>query len=273
MRTPARRRLARAMLVVVSQSVSVVPPSYALVPLTAVNLVAIGPRVIPPPGLIYSTNPEVAEGSDNCSYFVKGPDSSIVVAELLGCLLAEEVGLTVPPVAAARYGDDVFAGSRLVPDVLRNVMPALRRPELVLNFGDLFNTIVVDAWLVNTDRNSGNCLASKGRDARVLLVMIDFEKSVALRGPYPIVNSANVAEARLWPSGELGTFLRGAKPAFPPPDVCHRIASVTERRLNELFDTLEGGVGPVAWRDNSIQALLSRRQSITEIAGRIWNAN
>ena len=242
-------------------------------PLTTVNLVTLGPAVKPPPGLVFSTNPEVAEASDAHSYFVKGPELGVVVAELLGCLIAEEVGLRVPPVAAARLGTDVLAGSQEVPDVIRYVMPALRRRELVINFNDLFSTIVVDAWLVNTDRNSGNCLASKGPDGKILLVMIDFEKSVALRGPHPLVESANVDEGRLWPRGELGTFLSTCKGVFPPPEMCHRIGSVTEGRLNQLFDAVQLAVAPIPWSESSIKTLLNRGKSITQIAGRIWQTH
>src|SRR5258708_4339649 len=126
---------------------------------TATQLITLDERVQGRPGLVYSTEPRRAEGANGISYFVKGPALEIVFAEIAGCLLAREVGLTVPEVAACHLQDDVFAGSQQIEDAIREIDPWLPRPQKIQNFGELFETVVVDAWLANKDRNIGNVLA------------------------------------------------------------------------------------------------------------------
>ena len=76
------------------------------------NLDTLGGAVSAPDGVIYSTSPKRAEGADSFSYFVKGPSQEIVFAELAGCLLAREVGLLVPDVAACAFDNDIYCGSQ-----------------------------------------------------------------------------------------------------------------------------------------------------------------
>ena len=93
--------------------------------------------------------------------------------------------------------------------------------EVVANFADLYNAVVVDVWLANTDRNAGNCVAFRGPDDRIRLVMIDFEKSATLRGLHPIMQSNQVSDNELWPTGELGALMKAVRPASPLVRVRH----------------------------------------------------
>ncbi len=99
------------------------------------------------------------------------------LGQIAGTLLAREVGLSVPDIAACYLSGETYAGSRKVEDAIREIDPWLARPQKVPNFGQLFETVVVDGWLANKDRNIGNVLARPIGGSRVEFVMIDFEKS------------------------------------------------------------------------------------------------
>lgn len=142
----------------------------------------------------------------------------MVFAEISGCVLAREVGLTVPDVAACYLADETYAGSQKVDDALREIDPWLSRPPKVANFGELFETIVVDAWLANKDRNIGNILARPIGGSHVEFVIIDFEKSRALRRT-PTISSTMLGSRELWPSGELGRVVSQRKPSTARPYV------------------------------------------------------
>ncbi len=240
--------------------------------LTVVDVMTAG-DVEAPEGLVYHTHPRLSEAADGNSYFIKGPEQNTVVAELLGCLLAAEAGLPVPVVVAAKTPDAVYAGSKEVENAVRDVMPILRRTEQVANFSDLFDAIVVDAWLANNDRNAYNCLAVKHRDHRFRIVLIDFERSETVKGPHPIMQASAVEPRTLWPTGVLGAFLKARKPAFPPPAMCSRITTLPEARVIALFDAVEEAVGAVPWRESSVHALLSRRERIAAIMDQVWQVS
>lgn len=82
-----------------------------------VDLITIDEEVTSGSGLVYSTNPRAALGSDGETYFVKGPDAAVAFAELAGCVLANSVGLTVPCAKACSFADQTFAGTRMVSSV------------------------------------------------------------------------------------------------------------------------------------------------------------
>ena len=62
-------------------------------------------------GLVYSTQPRRAVGSNGVDYFVKGPDPEIVFAELAGCSLARAVGIPVAAVDLCMFEGQRYAGS------------------------------------------------------------------------------------------------------------------------------------------------------------------
>jgi hypothetical protein len=240
--------------------------------LEAIDLVTLDSSVSAPEGIVYSTSPRRAHGSDGADYFVKGPEPEVVFAELAGCLLASAVGLSVAPVSVARFEGQSYCGSRKVADLGRNLRPLLSVPTRVENFSSLFAVIVVDIWLVNPDRNPGNVLGKQLNGGRVELVMIDFEKSHALR-PNPIVTSPTIAPKTLWPSGELGTFLKSTRPMQPPPQIVSKIVSFSREEANliSLIQTVTDAFQPVAWAPNSVQVLRSRGAAIATLAEEVWD--
>jgi hypothetical protein len=236
------------------------------------DLLTLDSVVSAPEGIVYSTSPRRAEGTDGHSYFVKGPDVEIAFAELAGCAFAAEVGLIVPEIAVCTFGDDRYCGSRKVADALRDVAAWLKRPLKIRNHVDLYAVIVVDAWLGNVDRNLGNVLGRSTHGSEIEVVMIDFEKSKALR-PNPIIESTMVKAQSLWPTGELGQALKAAKPLHPPQQIVERVRQVNQSKCKEIVDSVVSRLGPVAWADNSIEAVFRRAGRITEIAGEVWKQN
>jgi hypothetical protein len=239
--------------------------------LRQIDLLTLDSRVGAPEGIIYSTSPRRAEGSDNASYFVKGPEPEVVFAELAGCLLAMEVGLSVPEVAVCRYGETIYCGSCKVTNALRDVSPWLKQPLNVRNFGDLYDAIVVDAWLANNDRNLGNVLGRPAGGSEIELVMIDFEKSKALR-PNPLIESGQVDSHSLWPTGELGGILRQRKPLTPPAAIVERVREIG-RNCASLIAEVGDKFGPVEWAGNCTEALSRRAVRIDEIVRQVWTSH
>lgn len=236
------------------------------------DLLTFDSVVSAPEGIVYSTSPRRAEGIDGHSYFIKGPEIEVAFAELTGCLFAIEAGLIVPEVAVCNFGDEKYCGSRRVADSLRDVAAWLKRPQKIKNHDDLYAVIVVDAWLGNVDRNFGNVLGRSTHGSEIEVVMIDFEKSKALR-PNPIIESGLASPQSLWPTGELGQVLRATKPLHPPQRMVDRIRQVTENQCEEIVESVVSKLGPVAWAENSVQAVSRRAGRITEIAGEVWRRN
>lgn len=236
------------------------------------ELFTLDVRVSAPEGIVYSTSPRRAEGEDGHSYFVKGPALDVVFAELAGCSLGAEAGLIVPEVAACSFQGEIYCGSRKVADSLREVAAWLNRSQKIHNRSDLYNVIVVDAWLANNDRNLGNVLGRSARGSEIEVVMIDFEKSKTLR-PNPIIESTMVGPRALWPTGELGDLLRREKPLHPPIEVMDRVRAVTMRRCEEIINDVVAKLGAISWAENSVLALSRRAVRIREIMEEIWQQN
>lgn len=235
-----------------------------------VNLVTFDDLVIPPPGVFYSTNPHRAEGENGVPYFVKNTEVDVVFAEIVGCRLAQEVGLPVADVAACIHNDGMYAGSAKVREAIRHIDPWLAHPEKVLNFADLFNVIVVDTWLANNDRNIGSIVGRPRHNDTIEVVFIDFEKSVTLH-PSPLTLSPMVEPGDLWPRGTLGSELHTRKPLIPPGRIIERIRLVTRQRCDELIaEALQAMDSPVDWADGSAQALAHRAQHIQRLAEDVW---
>lgn len=230
----------------------------------------MGP-VSSPSGLVYSTGPSVALGVDGLDYFVKGPDPETVFAELAGCLLAGKVGLVVPRVAVCTFAGDRYCGSEKATKLGRNVEPWLANPRRLRNFQDLYATVVVDAWLANNDRNMGNILVRSAGDSYEL-VMIDFEKSVALK-PSPSIQSTMVPARELWPTDSLGKILRKSKPLHPPASMIGRIQALAADReaMTDALGSVTQAFASVAWCEDCVEALIKRASKLPEIVGEIWD--
>lgn len=235
------------------------------------NLLTKDVPVEAPEGIIYSTNPITAEGVNQVSYITKGPELEIVFAEIAGCALAKEVGLPVAEAAACVADQEVLAGSVEVMDCVRHIGPWLNRPHKVKNFQDLFDSIVVDVWLANKDRNIGNVVGKpRAGSSSIDLVFIDFEKSATLR-PNPIVLSTMLDPKLLWPSGELGEALRRARPLHPPVGIVQQISKLKKERCAEIITEAVTAIGsPVEWQENSIHALMHRAGRVQQLAEEVW---
>jgi hypothetical protein len=238
------------------------------------QLLTIDELVRAPYEVVYSTTPRRAEGSNHVPYFIKDSNLEIVFAEIAGCLLAKEVGLLVPDVAACEFVGELYAGSEKVEDAVRDIEPWLARPQRVTNFDDLFRAIIVDLWLANKDRNIGNVLGDPqaGR-GRIDLIFIDFEKSAALR-QYPTVRTPLLELRQLWPSGILGDALRRDKPLIPPADIIERIRSLAPQRYVEITDEVEAAINvQIEWKDGSVGVLSQRAAQIQQLSEALWSMN
>jgi hypothetical protein len=239
--------------------------------LETVELLTLDTTVNAPAGIIYSTAPRRAEGQDGESYFVKGPDLEIVVPEIAGNLFANAAGLLVPEPAVCVFEGQRLAGSRRVADSMRDVSSWLARPQKIRNAADLFNVIIVDAWLANNDRNLGNVLGRATHGSEIEVVMIDFEKSKTLR-PNPIMESGMVNPRALWPTGELGQVLRTSKPPHPPQQMLDRVRAMDQAHCFQVIQNVRETLRDFAWWENSIQVLAARASRITQIAEEVWQS-
>lgn len=238
------------------------------------RLLTIDEQIRAPYDVVYSTDPRRAEGANHLRYFIKGPELEIVFAEIAGCLLAREVGLIVPDVAACEFAGETYAGSVKVDEAVRDIEPWLNRPQRVTNFDDVFRSIVVDLWLANKDRNIGNILGDPrpGR-GRIDLVFIDFEKSATLR-QYPMVRTPLLDPRELWPSGILGAALRRNKPLIPPADIIDRIRSLTDQRYSEIVNEVEVAINvEIEWKDGCVGVLSQRGAQIRQLSEALWAMN
>jgi hypothetical protein len=237
---------------------------------SAVDLLTMDGRVCPPPGMVYSTDPHRAEGEDGHSYFVKGPDVEIVFAELAGCTLAAAVGLPVPPVAACAWNGSLFAGSRKVE--MRDLRPLLKSSTRIENAADLYNMIVVDAWLANPDRNLGSLVGTQLGHGKVELMCIDFEKSVVLRRN-PLIQASMMGPRQVWPTGELGTTLRQNKPLYPPVTILSAIEALTLASCQEILEPISVALPAATWAEDSAFALFRRSEAIRNLVEEVWRCN
>lgn len=191
---------------------------------------------------------------------------------MVGCLLATEAGLRVPEATVCTFNGQLCAGVEEVEHPIRGVAPWLVNANRIVNRNDLYAVIAVDTWLANDDRNMGNMVGSPADDGRILLSMIDFEKSKTL-GRNPIIMSTQVEPRRLWPTGELGTLLRQAKPPTLPDDTIQRIQAMTRQRIEAIIRPVLDELPFVDWGDNSIDVLTRRAERIRVLLEEVWRAN
>ena len=203
---------------------------------------------------------------------MKGWDNDVAFSEVVGCLLATEAGLRVPRAAVCSFNGQLCAGVVEVDRPIRTIAPWLVNANSVANRNDLYAVIVVDTWLANDDRNMGNLVGSPADDGRILLSMIDFEKSKTL-GRNPTIESARVEPRRLWPTGELGTLLRQTKPPAPPADSIRKIQAVSRQRIEELIRPVAQELPFVDWCDGSIDVLVNRAERMRGLLEEVWRAN
>ena len=233
-----------------------------------IELLTFDEKVSSGSGLVYSTSPSTAIDEDGEKYFVKGPEPEVVFAELAGCVLANAVGLTVPCAKVCSIAGHMLAGTRSISNI-RLIEPFLRRPDRTTNHSEVFEAIIVDVWLANTDRNMGSIVGSLADDGKVEFVFIDFEKSAALR-PSPIINSTMVQARSLWPSDELGALVRDSKPLLTPMRTLRSIAQMDENACNLLIQPVSDALGGIAWATDCVAAVARRARKIHELAEEVW---
>jgi hypothetical protein len=224
-------------------------------------------------GLVYSTNPGVAGGADGHPYFIKGPQTGIIVAEAVGYELAARIGLPVPPWALCRIGeqDDVYFASQA--QRTRSGVDQLIQAGLVVNPDFLGTCIAFDAWTSNRDRNVNNIVAEPVggvRGSEVRLVAIDFEKADILRGVDRFTVTAHPPVA-FRPTGDLARHFSGL--AFPS-GACRKIGAVSRDEIQSLFQSLQAALPGhnIAWIDSASDFLATRGRRIDQLVREVWDA-
>jgi hypothetical protein len=235
-----------------------------------IELIDEGVAVVPPEDLVYSTQPKKATGLDHFSYYTKGPDKNFVVAEAVAHQLANNLGLRVPEFGIAMSPDGPLFASREVQRCHRQVDSWIRNGKAV-NWKDLPALIAFDIWVMNKDRNIGNLVGEEQLApdrGKVAIIAIDFEKSMALRGPYPLTTTPHIQPAKLWPSGTLGQLLTG----IPRPNpFMNAIRAVTPDQVLDAFGRVEAQLHEeVSWKESSAQLLAKRSKRITECVEEVW---
>jgi len=235
-----------------------------------IELVDEGTAVVAPENLVYSTQPRKATGLDGSSYYIKGPDRNLVVAEAVAHQLARNFGLSVPDFGIAFLGGGPVFASKEVIRCHRQVESWIRNGR-VTNRNLLPALAAFDIWVMNKDRNIGNLVGEAQLEpdrGGVAIVAIDFEKSMTLRGPYPLTTTPMILPASLWPSGTLGQLLVGSQ---RPDHFISDLSAVTSDRVSAAFGFVEARLQEsVDWKDASVQVLVNRAKRIRELVGEVW---
>lgn len=225
-----------------------------------------------PEHVVYSTDPRRATGLDGKVYFVKGPDQNVAVAEAVAYQLAQEVGLPVPEfgLVLSDDGSEPSFASCEVAHCHRSVDDWIVRKRTT-NPEVLPRIIAFDVWVANKDRNIGNLVGIEepaGLGIRITLVAIDFEKSVALRGPYPLTTVNTIPATKLWPSGILGNLVKGAP---QPMEFFATIEGINASHIEAAFGTVEAHLGAIVpWKENTVKLLLTRAKNIRTLVQEVW---
>lgn len=237
--------------------------------LPIVALVIEGAPMSAGSGLVYSTDPRTWHDANGTSYVVKGPDANVVVAEAVAYELAAEVNLSTPGYSIARKPDssDVYFASHKLESCIREVAPWLDSPtEPIVQALSLM--MAFDTWLANEDRNSGGLLAEPCDDG-VVLRIIDFEKSLALRGTTPMMTVASADPRSLRPRGELLKLCDQARAR--PLKYVGAIEAVNDSRIEACVRKVKGRVPAFTWDDSVIACLAKRRDKLAQHIKGVWS--
>lgn len=224
------------------------------------------------PGLIHRTAPTVGRASDGQRYFFKGPDSHVVLAEVLGYSISEMVGLPVPGWALCRMPptNAIFFASQAMS--FSGVEPLIAAHQFT-NSDFLENCIAFDVWTANIDRNIGNVVANpdSGRPGRAELFAIDFEQAQVLNGT-DFLTVGQVEPRRCWPRGVLAQSCTSLR--FPS-EMCQSISRVTADDLDRAVEEMEADMEfPRAeWVTGCKRQLISRGGRIETLAREAWDGN
>jgi hypothetical protein len=246
------------------------PPLPLLPALPVITLLGGGTPMMPPEGLVYSTDPQSYVDTEGIKHVVKGPDVSVVVAEAIAYPLARYVGLEVPDYALGviENTSEHYFACRKQENATRDVEPWLRRKAAGV-LEQLSRIVVFDIWVANEDRNLGGLLGRRrSGGSEIDLIAIDFEKAQAIRGPHPLITTAQVAPGRLWPRELLGRLL--GQPVAPTAMV-RRVESVPVNVIEAAVGAAHEVLGEAfPWADSVVQGLTSRRNKIADLVREVW---
>ncbi|HEY5911339.1 MAG TPA: hypothetical protein VJA21_12120 [Verrucomicrobiae bacterium] len=254
------------------------PPSVTVQPLIIpeVDLIVKGQPVAGPLNVVYSTSPLSARDDDGTFYYVKGEDDPLIVlAEVLGHILAGFVEIPVPQYAVGRFGKKgapVFA-SAVVEDAVRDVSGWVKKKK-VKNWDVLPRVIALDVWLANNDRNMGNLLGRavpEDDDGHIELIAIDFEKSATVRKKAPMIEIATMTPKAFWPRDELGKLCKSTLKW--DAGIMQRFDGITDGQIEQAVSASVAAVGhPDAdGRDNIAHVLKKRRNNLAKLVHEVWN--
>jgi len=228
--------------------------------------------VMAPEGVIFSTAPTLAMGSDGVDYYLKGPALEIIVAEHVGYRLAQLVTLATPGHALCRIGgseERIGFGSRGMR--VRGNVDRLLAEHRVANAGLISECIAFDTWIANEDRNVSNVVGEPvvpEASAIVEIFAIDFEKARILRGEDRFAVTATTP-GRCIPGATLLPFCRDQRLYSR---MCDRIAAVSRDAIERVFLELSAAIGPIPWADAASDFLASRTSRIHSLVRGELNA-
>jgi hypothetical protein len=229
-------------------------------------------RLIPPPGLVYSTNPQHARATDGHTYVLKGPDPKVVFPEAVCYELAGLLNLSVPACGLCNIPgrEGAFFASRELRT--RTAIEGFIHRGKVVNAELLAQAVAFDVWIANIDRNAGNIVgepqASNGTGL-LKLFAIDFEKSQILAGVDRFTVTALPLE-RFWPTGVLGQVC-GRQPI--PADFCARIARMSGEDIGAILHATiwDLSMPEVPWIDSAVDVLTHRANRISALVTEVWS--
>lgn len=227
--------------------------------------------IVEPSGIVYSTSPELWADAFDTFFVVKGPDTTLVAAELVCHMLAAHVEVSVPPYAIATHPQHAapFFASQWLESANRDAEPFLKMSKPT-SLEQLAMVVLLDLWVVNDDRNIGNILAVpvEGEERPPDIVAIDFEKALVARSRFPVTESPTVPIERLQPKGPLGTY---ASRTRRPVELIHTIKRLPDMAIQNIVDSAQSLIGPeYSWADGTATALIQRRDRLEEMASEVW---
>jgi hypothetical protein len=223
--------------------------------------------------MVYSTEPRTGLCTDGYRYVLKGHEAlDVVRAEAVGYLLAADAHIPTPAwsFVRSRASEHLLFGSRMV-DGFRDVEPFLRRGA-VRNRSDLCKLAALDVWICNPDRNIGNLIgsgAANGNTHDIIVLAIDFEKAVTLRGQSPGLDTAAIRPGTLVPRGILHDLLRvGGK----PDSACMaEVTAAWSASARASVECVQRSMGLAAeWAETTVTVLEQRLDRLSDLVEEAW---
>jgi hypothetical protein len=222
-------------------------------------------------GKIYSTSPEVcAVRESDHDFVIKGPGPAITFPEAVAYQLAQLLDVAVPEFGVChvpgRTPEIYFACRKLRG---RFALDFYLSEGHVTNPSVIAETITMDVWLGNFDRNIGNFIEDEHLGG-VKIFAIDFEKSGVLRGdPDPFTLTGWNAQ-RFWPIGDLGLLCRSQA---IPWEFCEKVKDVSGEALDGILEQtlLDLNMPDVPWMGSAKRLLRERQGRLDALLREAWH--